>query len=298
MTHRGRMEVVSLKEAQPRSRRLAIGTFDGVHLGHQAVIEGAGSVLTFEPHPMQVIRPGTVPPLLTSFEVKRDRIEGLGVSELIVIEFDHEFAKIGAEQFIEGVLVEKLGAEWVSVGDNFNFGAGAKGTPGMLLNHGEFETRVVSLVEVEGEPVSSSRIRKLVAAGDMELARRCLGSPFMVEGTVAGGEKRGRKLGFPTANLVPDPHLAVPKQGVYAAFANGVPAAVNVGVRPTFESELGLLIEAHLIDYDEDLYGKNLRIAFVSRLRDEERFADASELVAQMERDVEAARRVCASFQR
>lgn len=298
MTHRGKMEVVPLKEAQVRGRRLAIGTFDGVHLGHQAVIEGASSVLTFEPHPMQVIRPDAVPPLLNSFEVKRDLIEGLGVSELIVIEFDREVARIGAEQFIDEILVRKLGAEWVSVGDNFNFGAGARGDAAMLLNHGEFETRVVSLVEVEGEPVSSSRIRALVAAGEMELAHRCLGAPFMVEGPVVGGEKRGRELGFPTANLVPEPHLAVPRRGVYAAFANGVPAAVNVGVRPTFDSKLGLLIEAYLIDHDEDLYGKTLRIAFVSRLRDEERFEDAAELVAQMERDVEAARRVCASFQR
>jgi riboflavin kinase/FMN adenylyltransferase len=298
MTLRGNMEVVSLKDAQPRSRRLAIGTFDGVHLGHQAVIEGATSVLTFDPHPMQVIRPDKVPPLLTSFEVKRDVIAGLGVEELIVIEFNREVAQIPAERFIDEILVAQLGAEWVSVGDNFNFGAGAKGDADMLRAHDEFETRVVSLVEVDGEPVSSTRIRRHVAEGEMEMAQRCLGSPFMVEGEVVSGDRRGRELGFPTANLVPNPDFATPKTGVYAAFANGVPAAVNVGVRPTFDSDLGLLIEAHLIDHDEDLYGRNLRVAFVTRLRDEMKFDDVNDLIAQMERDVEAAGRVCASFQR
>lgn len=298
MTQPGKMEVISLKDAQPRKRRLAIGTFDGVHLGHQAVIDGASSVLTFEPHPMQVIRPDKVPPLLTSFEVKRDLIAGLGVEELIVIEFNPEVAKIEAERFIGEILVGQLEAEWVSVGDNFNFGAGAKGDAKMLQDHGEFETRVVSLVEVEGEPVSSTRIRQLIAEGDMEMAQRCLGSPFMVEGEVVGGDKRGRELGFPTANLLPNPDFALPKQGVYAAFANGVPAAVNIGVRPTFGSDLSLMIEAHLIDHEEDLYGKTLRVAFVSRLRDDEKFDSVDALVAQMGRDVEAASRVCASFQR
>ena len=138
------------------------------------------------------------------------------------------------------------------------------------------------LVEVDGETVSSTRIRALVAAGEVDAARRCLGAPFMVEGTVVPGDQRGRELGFPTANIVPDDHLVAPGHGVYAAFANGHPAAVNVGVRPTFETGRGLLIETYLIDYDGDLYGQNLRVAFVSRLRGEKRFHSAEDLIAQM----------------
>lgn len=292
------IEVTSLPDAQPRPRHVAIGTFDGVHLGHQAVVDDADTVLTFDPHPLEVLHPAALPKLIMPFSVKRDVIEGLGVRELVVIPFDAEFAKHSAEDFIEHVLVEKLTADRVSVGENFRFGAKAKGDPAMLGSHPEFETRVVPLVEVDGETVSSTRIRALVAAGDMEGARHCLGAPFMVEGEVVPGDQRGRELGFPTANIVPDDRLAIPGHGVYAAFANGVPAAVNVGIRPTFETGRGVLIETYLIDYDGDLYGKTLRVAFVERLRGEKRFASAEELVEQMNHDVADARRVCASFQR
>jgi riboflavin kinase/FMN adenylyltransferase len=292
------IEVTSLPDAQPRPRHVAIGTFDGVHRGHQAVIDDADTVLTFDPHPLEILHPAALPKLIMPFGVKRDVIEGLGVRELVVIPFDHDFAQRSAEQFIEGVLVERLGAERVSVGENFRFGAKAKGDPAMLAAHPEFETRVVPLVEVDGETVSSTRIRALVAAGDMEGARHCLGAPFMVEGEVVGGDQRGRELGFPTANLVPDDRLAIPGHGVYAAFANGIPAAVNVGVRPTFETGRGVLIETYLIDFEGDLYGTDLRVAFVARLRGEKRFASVEELIAQMRIDVEDAKRVCASFQR
>ena len=166
----------------------------------------------------------------------------------------------------------------------------------MLAARTEFETRVVPLVEVDGETVSSTRIRALIAAGDMGGARHCLGAPFMVEGTVVEGDQRGRELGFPTANIVPDDRLAIPGHGVFAAFADGVPAAVNVGVRPTFDSGRGVLIETYLIDREEDLYGRTLRVAFVERLRGEKRFAGVEELIAQMRIDVEDAKRVCASF--
>jgi riboflavin kinase / FMN adenylyltransferase len=290
------IEVTSLPDAEPRPRHVAIGTFDGVHLGHQAVIEGADTVLTFDPHPLSVIHPAALPKLIMPFEVKRDVIEGLGVRELVVIPFDEELAKRTAEDFVERVLIEKLGAEKVSVGENFRFGAKAKGDPRMLAAREEFETRVVPLVEVDGETVSSTRIRALVAAGDMVGARHCLGAPFMVEGTVVTGDQRGRELGFPTANIVPDDRLAYPGHGVFAAFADGVPAAVNVGVRPTFESGRGVLIETYLIDREEDLYGRTLRVAFVERLRGERRFPSVEELIAQMRIDVEDAKRVCASF--
>jgi riboflavin kinase / FMN adenylyltransferase len=290
------MEVTKLPDAQPRPRQIAIGTFDGVHRGHQAVIKGADTVLTFDPHPLEVIHPSALPKLIMPFGVKRDVIEGLGVRELVVIPFDREFAALSAEDFIERVLVERLGAESVAVGENFRFGAKAKGDPAMLAAREEFETRVVPLVEVDGETVSSTRIRALVAAGDMEGARHCLGAPFMVEGTVVQGDQRGRELGFPTANIVPDDHLVIPGHGVFAAFADGVPAAVNVGVRPTFESGRGVLIETYLIDRSEDLYGRTLRVAFVERLRGEKRFPSVEELIAQMRIDVEDAKRVCASF--
>jgi riboflavin kinase/FMN adenylyltransferase len=292
------IRVTSLPDVEPRPRDVAIGTFDGVHLGHRAVIEGADTVLTFDPHPLEVLHPAAMPKLIMPFEVKRDVIEGLGVEELVVIPFDEEFAHRDAEDFIEHVLLERLGAKMVSVGENFRFGAKAKGDPAMLEARSEFETRVLPLVEVDGETVSSTRIRAQIAAGDVEGAQRCLGAPFMVEGTVVMGDQRGRELGFPTANIVPDDHLAIPGHGVYAAFANGAPAAVNVGVRPTFESGRGVLIETYLIDRDEDLYGTTMRVAFVERLRGEKRYPDVEELVAQMRRDVEDAKCVCASFQR
>jgi riboflavin kinase/FMN adenylyltransferase len=291
------IQVTALADTQPRRRHVAIGTFDGVHRGHRAVIDDADTVLTFDPHPLEILHPAALPKLITPFAVKRDVIDGLGVRELVVIRFDQEFASLSAEQFIEGVLIERLGAERVSVGENFRFGAKAKGDPAMLAARSEFETRIVPLVEVGGETVSSSRIRAQVAAGDMAGARRCLGAPFMVEGTVVKGDQRGRELGFPTANIVPDDRLAIPGHGVFAAFANGVPAAVNVGVRPTFETGRGVLIETYLIDRSEDLYGKTLRVAFVERLRGEKRFPGAEELVAQMHQDVEDAKRVCAEFQ-
>jgi riboflavin kinase/FMN adenylyltransferase len=290
------IKVTPLPEAAPRPRNVAIGTFDGVHRGHRAVIEGADTVLTFDPHPLEVLHPAATPKLIMPFGVKRDVIEGLGVEELVVIPFDEDFAQHSAEDFVEHVLLEKLDAKQVSVGENFRFGAKAKGDPGMLESRPEFHTRVVPLVEVDGETVSSTRIRALVAAGEMEGARRCLGAPFMVEGEVVTGDQRGRELGFPTANIVPDDRFAYPGHGVYAAFADGVAAAVNVGVRPTFESGRGVLIETYLIDREEDLYGRTLRVAFVERLRGERAYHDIDELIAQMHRDVEDARRLCAEF--
>jgi riboflavin kinase / FMN adenylyltransferase len=292
------IEVTALHDASPRPREVAIGTFDGVHVGHRAVIGDADTVLTFDPHPLQVIHPEAAPKLIMPFEVKRDVLDGLGVKEMVVIPFDEEFQRIDPERFCEEILVERLGARRVSVGENFRFGARAKGTPAMLAACDEFETRVVPLVEIDGETVSSTRIRALISAGEVEQAARCLGSPVMIDDVVVQGDRRGRTLGFPTANIVPDDSLVLPGHGVYAAFANGLPAAVNVGVRPTFETGRGVLIETYIIDHDEDLYSKRLRVAFAKRLRGERRFAGAEELIAQMHRDVAEAREVCASFSR
>jgi riboflavin kinase / FMN adenylyltransferase len=290
------IKVTPLEEVEPRARDVAIGTFDGVHLGHRAVIAGADTVLTFEPHPLEVLRPELAPRLINSLEVKRDVLDGMGVEELVVIRFDEEFSHQTAEEFTDLVLVEKLGARRVAVGENFHFGAKAKGDAAMLEAHPEFETRVQKLVEVDGAVVSSSRIRAQIEAGEMEAARRCLGVPYMVEGEVVSGDRRGRELGFPTANLVPDERLVTPGEGVYAAFANGHPAAVNVGTRPTFDSDRGVLIETFLIDFSGDLYGQNLRVAFVERLRGEIAYEGVEPLVKQMHLDVEEARRICADF--
>ena len=288
--------VTELGDVERRERHVAIGTFDGVHVGHRAVIDAADTVVTFEPHPVRVLAPEAAPKLIMPFEIKRDVIDGLGVAELVVIPFDKDFAAIPAEEFCSEVLVERLGAKKVSVGENFRFGAKARGDTAMLESRDEFEARVEALVEVDGEIVSSSRIRSLIASGDVDAAMRCLGAPFLLEGEVVEGDQRGRSLGFPTANIVPDDTLAIPGHGVYAAFANGHPAAVNVGVRPTFETGRGLLVEAYLIDYDGDLYGRSLRVAFIQRLRGERRFPGVEDLISQMHRDVARARELCAAF--
>jgi riboflavin kinase/FMN adenylyltransferase len=290
------VKVTSLPDAEPRPRKIAVGTFDGVHLGHREVIRGNDTVLTFDPHPLSVLAPQALPKLLDSPAIKRDLIAGLGVEELVTIPFDREFASKSADQFIDEVLVEKLGATHVSVGENFRFGQKAKGDPDLLRSKDAFETRVVPLVEVENETVSSTHIRALVAAGDVERAAHFLGSPFMLEGEVVGGDEVGRTLGFPTANLVPEDTIAHPGHGIYAAWAHGHMAAVNVGVRPTFKTGRGLLVEAYLIDFDADLYGQILRIAFVRRLRGERRFETADALAEQMARDVENARNVLLRF--
>ncbi len=285
------MKVLSLGDVEPGGgpRSVAIGTFDGVHLGHREVIRGSGTVLTFDPHPLSVIHPEATPKLLNTFPAKRDLIEGLGVEELVVIPFDRGFSERSAEEFVQDVLIRRLDAERVSVGENFRFGKGAKGTADFLRSHEEFETNVMPLVEVAGETVSSTQIRGLVAAGEVKEAAEFLGGPFLFEGEVVEGDKRGRTLGMPTANLVPDDAYVHPGHGVYAAWAHGHPAAVNVGVRPTFETGRGLLVEAHLIDFEGDLYGQTLRIAFVERMRGEKRFESVDELVEQMNRDVEQA---------
>jgi riboflavin kinase/FMN adenylyltransferase len=296
------MDVTWLPDARPRPRHVAVGEFDGVHLGHREVMRGADTVLTFEPHPRTVVAPDKAPKLITSLETKIDLIAGLGVDELVVIPFDGAFASQSPQAFVDDVLVATLGSTRVSVGQNFRFGHRAKGDPDLLRAQDAFETRVVELVQGDGEVISSTHIRELIAAGEMERAAACLGSPFQLRGPVAHGDKRGRTLGFPTANLVPDPALIYPAHGVYACRAavelegewRWWPAATNVGVRPTFVTGRGLLVEAFLLGFDGDLYGRELRLAFLQRLRGELRFDSVEELIEQMERDVEETRRIAA----
>jgi len=274
------------------SRSLAVGTFDGVHLGHREVIAGADSVLTFDPHPVSVVAPQHTPRLLTTLERKAQLIESLGVQEMIVIPFDAEFASRSAAQFIDDVLVGALGARQVAIGENFRFGHRAQGDPALLAADERFETVVRPLLEFDGEVVSSSHIRGLVTAGEVKEAGRLLGAPFRISGEVVHGDARGRELGFPTANLVPDERLVCPGHGVYACLAGGRPAAVNIGVRPTFVTGRGELIEAYLLDFDEDIYGQALDLDFVERLRGERRFPDAQSLIGQMRLDVERTREI------
>jgi riboflavin kinase / FMN adenylyltransferase len=289
------MQVTWLPDVQPRPRRVAVGEFDGVHLGHREVIRGADTVLTFEPHPREVVAPEAAPRLLTPLARKAELLEGLGVDELVVIRFDAAFAERSPEDFVDEILVGALGATDVSVGENFRFGHQAAGTPELLEADGRFATRVIRLVEADEEIVSSSHIRGLILAGELGEANALLGDPFQLRGEVVPGDRRGRELGYPTANLVPDERYVYPAHGIYAARAEvhgqgAWKAAVNVGVRPTFDSGRGVLVEAHLLDFSGDLYGLELRIEFLERLRGERRFDSVEALVEQMGRDVEATR--------
>ena len=287
------MQVTMLSEVRGRPRRVAVGEFDGVHLGHREVIRGSDTVLTFEPHPLRVIRPEAAPKLLTSLDAKAELVAELGVEELVVIPFDDGFAHQTPQEFIDHILVERLQATRVSVGENFRFGHRAAGDAALLAADGRFETRVVALVEVDGEIVSSSHIRGLILAGEVELAARFLGAPFQLRGPVVAGDRRGRTLGFPTANLVPDEALVCPGHGIYAARTPEACAAVSIGVRPTFGTGRALLVEAYLLDWDRDLYGQELRIDFLARLRGERRFDSPEALIEQMQIDVQQTRELC-----
>ena len=273
-----------------------------MHLGHREVIRGADTVLTFEPHPRQVVAPDAAPKLLTSLEIKTDLIAGLGVRELVVIPFDRSFAAQGPQEFIDDMLVASSApprSRWARTSAS---ATRPRATPTCCARQTAFEPRVVPLVEVDGEIVSSTHIRGLVVAGDLEQANRFLGSPFQLRGPVQHGDERGRELGFPTANLVPENALVYPSNGVYACRAaveedgewRWWPAATNVGVRPTFVTGRGVLVEAYLLDFDGDLYDRELRLAFLHRLRGERRFDTVEALVEQMHRDVREARELAA----
>jgi riboflavin kinase / FMN adenylyltransferase len=292
------VKIVSLPDVSRAQRRVAVGTFDGVHLGHREVIAGCDSVLTFEPHPVSVVAPAHAPKLLTDLPRKAALIEALGVAELIVIPFDQQFASLEAAAFVEDVLVGALGAVHVSVGENFRFGHRAQGNVELLRADSRFTTTVHPLLEIDGEIVSSSHIRGLVAAGEVEHAARFLGAPFMLAGEVVHGDERGHELGFPTANLVPDERLACPGHGVYACRAGEHLAAVSIGVRPTFDTGRAELVEAYLLDFQGDLYGSTLELSFLERLRGERRFESAEALVQQMQLDVQRTREIAAARER
>ena len=261
------MLISSPETAEKRDRKVAIGEFDGVHLGHVAVVGDADTVLTFEPHPRAVVGPTGAPDLLTTLDQKADLVQALGVRELVVAHFDESFSQLEASEFVDQIIVEGLSATDVRVGSNFRYGRGAKGTSESLVADSRFTTKVADLVELDGRAVSSSAIRDLIRSGEMPQASAMLGHPFEMRGLVVRGAQMGRELGCPTANVVPAAGCVLPAFGVYAALANGLPAAASLGIRPSIDDDDHVLLETHLLDWDGDLYGTEIKVELLERLR-------------------------------
>jgi riboflavin kinase / FMN adenylyltransferase len=284
---------------------VAIGVFDGVHLGHRAIIARAveaghrlgvpSVVLTFEPHPAEVVRPGGAPLRLTSAQEKAALVEQLGVDDMLVLAFTEALSQLEPDEFVRRVLHDALHARVVVVGENFRYGRKAAGDVALLTELGAqhgFAVDAVSLVQAEGRSVSSSEIRALIAAGQVEDAAVMLGRLPHVEGPVIRGDARGRELGYPTANLAPDAVGAVPADGVYAGWltrldrGERLPAAISVGTNPTFDGTQRR-VEAYVLDRtDLDLYGETVGLEFTHRLRPTLRFTGIDDLVRQMAEDV------------
>ena len=292
---------------------VTIGMYDGVHRGHQALIGAAvdraralrrpSLLLTFEPHPAEVIRPGSHPAILTSIDRKTELVADLGVDDMCVLPFTQEFMRLSPGSFTHTVLVEHLHAAQVVVGQNFTYGHKAAGTVQTLAEEGRrfgFTVEGVPLRGVEGDgdevTISSTYIRACVAAGDMESAARALGRPHRVDGVVVRGDRRGRELGYPTANVETPAYTAVPADGVYAGHLvlrdprtgrskERFPAAVSVGTNPTFEGNRRT-VEAYVLDFDGDLYGEHVGVEFASRLRAMAAFPDIPSLIAAMDDDI------------
>ncbi len=291
---------------------VTIGVFDGVHRGHQRIVAravelAAGNlpvvVVTFDPHPDEVVRPGSHPPFLSTARRRAELLAGLGADAVCMLPFTYEFSQLGPDEFVRMVLVDRLHAAAVVVGEDFRFGHRAAGDVPLLATLGEkydFSTEGVPLLADGGVTISSTYIRERLEAGDVATAAQELGRPHRVEGIVYRGHMRGRQLGFPTANLESPPHTAIPGDGIYAGWlvsldADGAedgrwPAAISVGPNATF-GEAERTVEAYALDRDDlDLYGAHVAIDFVARLRGTERFGSVDDLVAQMHRDVDRAR--------
>ena len=310
------MEVVrgpQLGGAPGRGSAVTIGAYDGVHTGHRHLLGALRSmaesrhldtvVVTFDRHPATVVRPDSAPPLLTDLEQKLELLADTGVDRTVVIPFDEDRANESAEDFVAEVLVEALRTRLVVVGEDFHFGHGRKGNVALLTDMGRrlgFEVVGLGLeAEPSGEVVSSTRIRQLLAAGDVRGAARLLGRHHQVRGLVRHGDDRGGPgLGFPTANVDVPAAVALPGEGIYACWyerpdGSVHQAAASFGRRPTFYGDgAAPLLEVFLLEFEGDLYGEQARVSFVERLRDDERFSSVDDLVAQMGRDVDAARAV------
>ncbi|HYS78210.1 MAG TPA: bifunctional riboflavin kinase/FAD synthetase [Candidatus Dormibacteraeota bacterium] len=296
---------IATLRAHLRAPVATVGNFDGLHRGHQAIVRtvldraretgGSSLVITFDPHPLKVLAPERAPRMLTTRKQKLALIEAAGIEFLLILPFTMELAEVPAERFVREHLVAGLGASEVYVGANFNFGRGRAGNADLLVRLcGELGIRAAQVGEVLylNSPVSSSRIRRALQAGEVELARELLGRPYAIEGTVVHGESRGAPLGFPTANLATENEL-VPQDGVYVAEAilggDARPAVTNIGSRPTFEGA-AYAIETHVIDSPGDLYGRPMEVRLLARLRPELKFDSPGALVEQIRRDVQRAR--------
>jgi len=300
---------------------VTIGVFDGVHRGHQRIIARAAGaaarlgvslvVITFDPHPAEVIRPGSHPTLLCTPARRAELLAGLGADAVCVMPFTVEFSRLDPEEFVRQVLVDRLHAAAVVVGENFRFGHRAAGDVALLAELGEkygFAADPAPLLQDDGVKISSSLIRQKLADGDVTGAAGDLGRPHRVEGVVVPGQRRGRALGFPTANLDTFPHTAIPADGVYAGWLSTLgerdgqeyegdrwPAAISIGTNPTFDGQ-DRVVEAYALDRDDlELYGVHVGVDFAARLRGMERFGSAAELAEQMRRDVDQARTITVS---
>lgn len=297
---------------------VTIGEFDGVHRGHQYIVARAAELgrerglpvvaITFDPHPDEVVRPGSHPPLLCSARRRAELLAGLGVDAVCVLPFTLEFSRLDPDEFVRAVLVDKLHAAAVVVGEDFRFGHKARGDVQLLDKLGEKYDYTVEgrpLLVSDHATISSTAIRRLLEAGDVTEAAKALGRPHRVEGVVVRGQQRGRQLGFPTANVESPPHTAIPADGIYAGWlatldesgqeTNRWPAAISIGTNPTFDGQTRT-VEAYALDRtDLDLYGLHAAIDFAARLRGTQRFDSVEALVEQMHRDVDQARELCAS---
>jgi riboflavin kinase / FMN adenylyltransferase len=295
---------------------VTIGVFDGVHRGHQRIVGAAAELarerglrsvaITFDPHPDEVVRPGTHPPLLSSTRRRAELLEELGTDAVILLPFTLELSRMGPDEFVQSVLVDRLHAAHVIVGADFRFGHKARGDVALLRELGEkydFTAEGVPLV-ANRDTISSTYIRQRLDGGDVMAAAEALGRPHRVEGVVVRGHQRGRALGFPTANLETMPHVAIPADGVYAGFllcdsdrypGCRWPAAISIGTNPTFEGEGKRTVEAYALDRDDlDLYGEHVAVDFTARIRDTLKFDSVEALIEEMHRDVARARELTA----
>lgn len=291
---------------------LVIGNFDGVHLGHQAMLSRlketskrlnlASCVMTFEPHPREFFAPDQAPTRLSSLREKLELLAEYGVDQVQICRFNYDFAKIGAKEFVAHILQQGLAAQWVLVGDDFRFGARRAGDLAMLRSLSSsygFEVEEMSTYNVDGIRVSSTAVRKALSSDDLGLARRLLGRPYSISGKVVNGDKLGRRIGFPTANMQLR-HNRPPLSGIFAVEVRGAldtsPQQVtrgvaSLGVRPTVHEDGKPVLEVHLFDFNQEIYGQHLRMDFLHKLRDEEKYSDLDTLIRQIRLDVENAKK-------
>ena len=285
------------------SKVVAIGIFDGVHAGHQQIIasakhHGEVTIITFDPHPVSIVAPDRTPSQLMPIADRIKFLKAAGATSVEVIKFTKEFSQLTADQFIEDILVDKFAAEHVVIGENFNFGFKAQGTPEYLSQVGPkcgFGVTIVKLEENRGSTISSTRIRSLIIDGQIERANELLTRNFYLVGPVVHGEKRGREIGYPTANIGLDPLATIPADGVYAGWLSvgedRWPAAISIGTNPTFPGVRGRQVEAYALDQiDLDLYDKEAKLEFGFRLRDTLKFDGLDPLLVQMKKDCDKAR--------